>query len=71
MAPNTKQQGIFRIMGENSNGFNNQIVGNEKIAKALDIKEDLDIDCLMYCKHRINFRHIGKKTISMDVFSTS
>jgi hypothetical protein len=38
--PNTKQQEIFRIMGKNCNGFNNQIGGNEKIAKALDIKED-------------------------------
>ncbi len=44
-------------MGKNCNGFNNQIGGNNKIAKALDIKEELDIDCLMYCKHRINFRH--------------
>ena len=43
-APNTKQQGIFRFLGENCNGFNNKIGGNNKIAKALDIKEDLDID---------------------------
>ncbi len=55
LAPNTKQHGIFRIMGENCNGFNNQIGGNDKIAKALDIKEDLNINCLMYCKHRLNF----------------
>jgi hypothetical protein len=41
-APNTKQQGIFRILGENCNGFNNRI-GNNKLAKALEIKEDLDI----------------------------
>jgi hypothetical protein len=50
-APNTKQQGIFRIMGENCNGLNNRIGSNGKIAKALDIKEDLDINCLMYCKN--------------------
>ncbi len=53
-APNSKQDGIFRIMCENANGFNNRISGNQKIAKALDIKEDLDIDCLLYCKHRLN-----------------
>jgi hypothetical protein len=41
-------------MCENANGFNNRISGNQKIAKALDIKEDLDIDCLLYCKHRLN-----------------
>ena len=57
MAPNTKQEGIFRMMCENANGFNNRISGNQKIAKALDIKEDLDIDCLLYCEHRLNLRH--------------
>jgi hypothetical protein len=36
-ASNTKQPGIFRIMGESCNGFNNRIGGNKKIAKALDI----------------------------------
>jgi hypothetical protein len=50
IAPNTKQPGIFRLMGENCNGFNNRIGGNNKIAKALDIKEELDIGCLMYCE---------------------
>jgi hypothetical protein len=61
IAPNTKQQGIFRIMGEKCNGFSNFIGGNDKIAKALDIKDNLDIDCLMYCKHRLNFRHKDNK----------
>ncbi len=56
-APNTKQQGIFHIMGENCNRLNNRISGNKKIAKALDIKEDLDINCLMYCEHHLNFKH--------------
>jgi hypothetical protein len=56
-APNTKQQGIFQIMGGNCNGLHNRVGGNAKIAKALDIKEDLDVNCLMYCKHCINFRH--------------
>jgi hypothetical protein len=44
-------------MGKYCNSFNNKIGGNKKIAKALDIKEDLDIDCLMYCEHRLNFCH--------------
>jgi hypothetical protein len=47
MAPNTKQQGIFWIMGENCNGFNSRVGRNEKITKALDIKEDLNINCFM------------------------
>jgi hypothetical protein len=67
-APNTKQQGIFRILGENCNGFNNRIGGNNNIAKAMDIKEDLDIDCLLYCKHRLNFRHKDNKNNLKQMF---
>ena len=67
-SPNTKQHGIFRIMGENCNGFNNRIGGNNKIAKALDIKEDLDINCLMYCKHRLNFQHKDNKNNLKQMF---
>ena len=62
MAPNTKQQGIFRILGENCNDLNNKKQrGNMKIWKALDIKDDLDTDCLMYCKHCLNFKHKDNK----------
>jgi hypothetical protein len=56
-------------MGENCNGFNIRIGGNEKIAKALDIKEDLDIDCLMYCKHCINCRHKDNKNDLKQMFT--
>ena len=57
IAPNSKQDGIFRVLCKNANGFNNRISGNQKIAKALDIKEDLDINCLLYCEHCLNLRH--------------
>jgi hypothetical protein len=57
ITPNSKQKMIFHLMYKNKNGFNNMISGNNKIAKELDIKEDLGIDCLMYCKHRLNLRH--------------
>jgi hypothetical protein len=67
-APNTKQPGICRIMGKNCNGFNNRIGGNEKLPKALDIKEDLDIDCFLYCKHRLNFRHKDNKNNLKQMF---
>ncbi len=55
-------------MGENCDGFNNRIGGNSKIAKALDIKEELDINCLMYCKHRMNFRHKKNKNDLKQMF---
>ncbi len=67
-APNTKQQGIFCIMGKNCNGLNKKIGGNKKIAKVLGIKEDLDIDCLMFCKHHLNFRHKDNKNDLKQMF---
>ena len=67
-APNTKQPGIFRLMVENCNGFSNRIRGNNKITKALDIKEKVDIDCLLYCEHRINFRHKDNKNDFKQMF---
>jgi hypothetical protein len=67
-APNTKQHGVFWILGENCNGFNNRIGGNNKTAKAFDIKEDLAIDCLLYCKHRLNFRHKDNKKNLKQMF---
>ena len=68
LAPNTKQHGIFQIMGENCNGLNNRIGGNRKIAKALDIKEELDLDCLLYCEHHINFKHKENKNNLKQMF---
>jgi hypothetical protein len=67
-APNTKQHGIFQIMGENCNSFNNRIGGNHKLAKAIDIKEDLDIDCFLYCKHCLNFQHKDNKNNLKQMF---
>ena len=55
-------------MGKNCNGFNNKIGGNKKLAKALDIKEDLDINCLLYCEHRLNFRHRDNKNNLKQMF---
>ncbi len=55
-------------MYKNANGLNNRISGNNKIAKALNIKEELDIDCLMYCKHRLNLRHKDNKNNFKQMF---
>ncbi len=67
-APNSKQDGVFRIMCKNTNGLNNRISINNKIAKAQDIKDKLDIDCLMYCKHRLNLRHKDNKNNFKQMF---
>jgi hypothetical protein len=67
-APNTKQDEIFRIMGKNCKELNNRIRGNEKTRKILDVKEDLDIDCLMICEHRLNFKHKDNKNDLKQMF---
>jgi hypothetical protein len=36
--------------------------------KALDIKEDLDINCLMCYKHRLNFQHEDNKNNLKQMF---
>ena len=40
--PNSKQEGIFRILSKNPNRLNNQITGNLKLGKAIEIKDELD-----------------------------
>jgi hypothetical protein len=55
--PNLKQHGIFRLLCENPNGLNNQITDNPKLAKAINLKDELDTDCLLYCEHRLNLCH--------------
>jgi hypothetical protein len=44
------------------------ISGNNKIAKALDIKEDLGIDSLMYCKHCLNLQNKSDKNDFKQMF---
>ncbi len=57
LPPNTKQDGIFRLLCENPNGFNNRITGNWKLNKAIDLKDELKADGLLYCEHRLNLKH--------------
>ncbi len=52
----------------NTNGFNNKINENSKIAKALDIKDYLGINCLMYCEHCLNLQHKENKNDFKQMF---
>jgi hypothetical protein len=66
--PNSKQDGIFRHLCENPNGLNNQITGNQKLGKAIDIKDELDADGLLFCEHRFNLRHRDNKNNFKQMF---
>ncbi len=59
--PNTKQDGIFRLLYENQKGLNNQITGHHKLSKAINIKDELEADGLLYSEHRINLQHKDNK----------
>ena len=67
-APNTKQEGTFRLICENPNGLNNRIGGNEKLSKALEIKDDLDADAILYAEHRFNLRHKDNRNDFKQMF---
>jgi hypothetical protein len=66
--PSFKQERIFRILCKNPNGLNNQITGNLKLEKAIDIKDKLDADGLLFCKHRLNLNHRDNKNDFKQMF---
>ncbi len=62
--PNSKQ----RILCENPNGLNNQITGNQKLGKAINIKDKLDADGLLFCEHRLNLHHKDNRNNFKQMF---
>ncbi len=66
--PNTKQDGVFKILCENPNCFNNRITGNHKLEKAIDIKDELGADMLLYSKHWLNLWHKENKNNFKQMF---
>ena len=66
--PNAKKDGMFRLAGENGNGFNNVIKGNEKLEKAVELRKELDADGLLYVEHRLNLKHKENKNSFKQMF---
>jgi hypothetical protein len=60
--PPRKAEGTVRLIYENVNGFNTRLISNEKIEKAREIHDDLQVDIAAYCEHQINMRH--KKNVN-------
>jgi hypothetical protein len=48
--------------------LNNQITGNRKLEKAIDIKDELDADGLLFCKHRLNLWQRDNKNDFKQMF---
>ena len=55
--PPPKAGGTIRLIYENINGFPNRLSDKEKIGKARDLHDELEVDIAAYCEHRLNMRH--------------
>ncbi len=55
-APATKPVGVIRLIYENANGISNKLCNNEKVEKAKELHDDLEVDIVAYNEHRLNMQ---------------
>ncbi len=55
-APATKPEGVIRLTYENANGISNKLCNNEKVEKAKELHDDLEVDIVAYNEHRLNMQ---------------
>jgi hypothetical protein len=55
--PQSKGEGVIRLIYENVNGVNNRLCNNDKVEKAKELIDELEADVVAYNKHRLNMRH--------------
>ena len=56
VVPGSKPEGVIRLIYENVNGLNNRLSGNEKVEKAKEIHDELEVDLVAYNEHRLNMQ---------------
>jgi hypothetical protein len=56
-APPKKAEWTVQLIYENVNGFCNQLSGNEKVDKAREIHDDLEVNIAAYCEHKLDMKH--------------
>ncbi len=49
VAPASKGEGIIRLIYENANRFSNRLSNNEKVEKAKEIHDELNVEIAAYC----------------------
>jgi hypothetical protein len=54
VAPLSKGEGVVRLIYENVNGLSNKLSNDEKVNKAKEIHDELEVDIIAYNKHRLN-----------------
>ncbi len=55
--PGRKDDGIIRLLYENTNGIPNRLGGNKKLDKAKELIDEIGTDVVAYNKHRQNLHH--------------
>ncbi len=48
---------IVQLVYVNVNGLSNKLSDNEKVEKAKEIHDKLEVDIMVYNKHRLNMQH--------------
>jgi hypothetical protein len=56
VAPASKGEGIICMIYENANGISNRLSDDEKVEKAKEIHDELEVDIAANCKHWLNMR---------------
>jgi hypothetical protein len=54
VAPASKGEGIIRLIYKKMNGISNKMSNNDKLEKAKEIHNELEVDIAAYNKHRLN-----------------
>ncbi len=56
VAPASKPEGVIQLIYENVNGISNKLGNNEKVEKAKEIHDKLEVNIVTYNKHRLNMQ---------------
>ena len=56
-APGKKPEGVTRLVYENVNGIQCKWANNDKVDKARELHDELEVDIAAYNEHRLNMRH--------------
>jgi hypothetical protein len=51
IAPSGKLEGVVRLIYENINGVNNRLYNNDKVEKAKEIHDELEVNIVAYNEH--------------------
>jgi hypothetical protein len=54
VTPPSKGKGVVRLIYENVNGISNKLSNNDKVDKAKEFHDNLEVDIIAYNKHRLN-----------------